>query len=233
MKRSSKLPSPATAVAFVALLAALTGTAVALPGKNTVDSGDIRNSQVKSPDIRNGAIRGLDVREDTLTGGDVAESTLGTVPSANSANSATTAATADAAKVAETAGSADVAASLTGLRVGRASVGDGGEVDVLALAGYAIVLVADETDGCELVLRNVSAGDNGDAESEWGSDPDFDEEKELRLGTEGATQEGTEIADPFYAHNAATSIQGVGAITREGDFGSGAACTATARAFTP
>jgi len=30
------------AVAFLALLAALCGTAVALPGRNTVDSGDIR-----------------------------------------------------------------------------------------------------------------------------------------------------------------------------------------------
>ena len=38
----SHMPSPAMAVAFGALLAALSGTAVALPGTGTVDSGDIR-----------------------------------------------------------------------------------------------------------------------------------------------------------------------------------------------
>ncbi len=40
----ARRPSPAMAVAFVALLAALSGTAIALPGTNTVDSGDIKNN---------------------------------------------------------------------------------------------------------------------------------------------------------------------------------------------
>ena len=51
---------------LIALFIALGGTAVALPGRNTVDSGDIRNGQVKS----------ADVRQNTLTGGDINESTL-------------------------------------------------------------------------------------------------------------------------------------------------------------
>jgi hypothetical protein len=38
-------------VGYVAIFLALTGTAVALPGKNTVDSGDIRNGQVKPSDL--------------------------------------------------------------------------------------------------------------------------------------------------------------------------------------
>jgi hypothetical protein len=37
----SRRPKPAMIVAFIALVAALSGSAVALPGKNTVDSGDI------------------------------------------------------------------------------------------------------------------------------------------------------------------------------------------------
>jgi hypothetical protein len=50
-----RLPSPAMAVAFVALLAALSGTAIALPGKNTVDSGDISKGSIKPSEIaRNG-----------------------------------------------------------------------------------------------------------------------------------------------------------------------------------
>jgi hypothetical protein len=99
----ARRPSPAMAVAFVALLAALSGTAIALPGRNTVDSGDIINGQVKGKDIRNnavtgkkvknGAIKTLDVGDDTLTGADVNESTLGQVPSANAANTANLATT--------------------------------------------------------------------------------------------------------------------------------------------
>lgn len=94
----AKRPTPAMAVAFVALLAALSGSAIALPGKNSVDSGDIKNGQVKtkdiknndvrSGDVRNGTLTGGDVKDDSLTGADVNEGTLGQVPSANSANSA-------------------------------------------------------------------------------------------------------------------------------------------------
>ena len=100
-------PSPAMAVAFVALLAALSGTAVALPGINTVDSGDIKNSTIRSKDVRNnnlkgsdvrnGSLTGTDVKNDSLTGADINESTLGQVPSANTANSANSANTANTA----------------------------------------------------------------------------------------------------------------------------------------
>ncbi len=98
---------PAMAVAFVALLIALSGTAIALPGKSTVDSGDIRRGAVKaadlgrnavtSPKVRNSSLRGGDVRNESLTGLDINESTLGQVPSAGTAGSATTANTASSA----------------------------------------------------------------------------------------------------------------------------------------
>jgi hypothetical protein len=97
----SRRPSPAMGVAFVALLAALSGTAAALPGTGSVDSGDIRNNAVRSNDIknnnvssrdlRNGTVTGTDTQDNSLTGLDIDESTLGQVPSANSANSANTA----------------------------------------------------------------------------------------------------------------------------------------------
>jgi hypothetical protein len=89
------------AVAFVALLAALSGTAIALPGTNTVDSGDIVNGQVKGKDIRNnavtgkkvknGAVKSADVGDNSLSGADIDESTLGKVPSASNADHATNA----------------------------------------------------------------------------------------------------------------------------------------------
>lgn len=107
-----RLPSPAMAVAFVALLAALSGTAIALPGKNTVDSGDIRKGSVKPSDIARNAVRGAkvknnsltgsdvkkvagaDVTNDSLTGSDLNEGTLAKVPSAANADTAVNAANA-------------------------------------------------------------------------------------------------------------------------------------------
>ena len=110
-------PTPAMALAFIALLAALSGTAVALPGTNSVDSGDIKNKQVKGKDLANNAVTGkkvknssltgADIKDDSLTGSDVNESTLGQVPSANTANSATDATNATNATNATSAGNAD------------------------------------------------------------------------------------------------------------------------------
>jgi hypothetical protein len=122
-------PSPAMAVAFIALLAALSGTAVALPGRNTVDSGDLKRGAVKNSDIaraavtgskiRNGAISGSKILNgtitgaklamDTVTGAQINDSTLGTVPRAERANTARTAEHANTARTAEHANTARTA----------------------------------------------------------------------------------------------------------------------------
>ena len=52
-----KLPSPAMVVAICALVAGLTGSAVALQGKNSVKSNDIAPGAVKGPDIADGAVK--------------------------------------------------------------------------------------------------------------------------------------------------------------------------------
>jgi hypothetical protein len=111
MSRFTRRPSPAMVVAFAALVAALSGTAVALPGRNTVDSGDLKRGAVKTSDIarnavtrpkvRNRAINSAKVANNSLTGADINEATLGQVPSANQANSANTA---NSAATAGTAG---------------------------------------------------------------------------------------------------------------------------------
>ena len=62
-------------LAVIALVMAVTGTAIALPGRNSVNGQDIKN----------GAVKSLDVRENNLRGNDIKESTLGTVPSAEQA----------------------------------------------------------------------------------------------------------------------------------------------------
>jgi hypothetical protein len=64
MQGKARMPSPATAIALVALFAALGGTAVALEGRNSVRSDDIKNGQVRTPDIRK---RAVDAKRTDLT----------------------------------------------------------------------------------------------------------------------------------------------------------------------
>ncbi|MFI5026917.1 MAG: hypothetical protein ACHQCI_09255 [Solirubrobacterales bacterium] len=76
--KSPRRPSPSMVVAMLALFISLTGTAAALKGRNSVDSGDIKPRQVKTGDLANNA----------ATGAKVLESSLGQVPSAASATNA-------------------------------------------------------------------------------------------------------------------------------------------------
>lgn len=61
-------PSPALVVSMLALILALSGSAAALRGKNTVFSDDIKNGQVKSADARDDGLTGRDIREGSLVG---------------------------------------------------------------------------------------------------------------------------------------------------------------------
>jgi len=56
----------ALVVAVLALLVALGGVAGALPGKNTVNSGDVKKNSLKSVDLKNDGVTGADVKESTL-----------------------------------------------------------------------------------------------------------------------------------------------------------------------
>jgi hypothetical protein len=61
---------------LIAVFIALSGTAAALPGKNSVDSGDIKKGGVRKSDIRKNAVRGSKVRNNTLKGADIDEGSL-------------------------------------------------------------------------------------------------------------------------------------------------------------
>jgi hypothetical protein len=56
----------ALALAVVALFVAIGGVAGALPGKNTVNSGDVKKNTLKSGDIKDDGVTGKDVKESTL-----------------------------------------------------------------------------------------------------------------------------------------------------------------------
>jgi hypothetical protein len=81
-------PSPALVIAIIALCVALTGTAWAALGKNSVGSRQLKSKAVTTGKIANNAITGAKVASNTLTGADINLSQLGTVPSASSAQTA-------------------------------------------------------------------------------------------------------------------------------------------------
>ena len=91
-------------IAYVALFIVLGGTAVALPGKNTVDSGDIAKKAVKSSDIAKKAVKKKNLANgavitDKLADGAVATGKLadGSVTTAKIGGDAVTGAKADEA----------------------------------------------------------------------------------------------------------------------------------------
>ena len=61
----------------LALFAATTGIATALPGQNTVNSGDIKDDTVKTQDLKDGqAVQGSDVIDNSLTSTDLAPNSV-------------------------------------------------------------------------------------------------------------------------------------------------------------
>ncbi len=99
MRRILRPPSPAMIVATIALIAALTASAGALPGTNSIFKDDIRKDAVGLSELREEGDR-----DGGLTGAYVVESSLGIVPLATAAERATVADRAVAADSAARAG---------------------------------------------------------------------------------------------------------------------------------
>jgi hypothetical protein len=79
-----RIPAPATIIAWVALVAALSGTAAAaglITGvqvqNGTLSGLDLRNGSVSGLDVTNGSLTTLDVRDHTLRAADFAPGVLG------------------------------------------------------------------------------------------------------------------------------------------------------------
>jgi hypothetical protein len=73
MSSSSRLPSPAFVLATIALLVALAGSAIALPGKNSVDKNDIQKNAVRSKAIKNGQVKAADIADGAVGTGKLAD----------------------------------------------------------------------------------------------------------------------------------------------------------------
>lgn len=73
-RRILRRPSLGTILGSLALMVALGGTAAALPGTNTVNSGDVKPDTLKAADIKTGA-----VKSGEIDSGAVQDSELGTI----------------------------------------------------------------------------------------------------------------------------------------------------------
>lgn len=70
--------SPALILSLIALFCAMSGAAVALPGTNTVNSGDVIDESLKSRDLKDGkAVQGADVVPGSLTRSNLAPGAVG------------------------------------------------------------------------------------------------------------------------------------------------------------
>jgi hypothetical protein len=76
MQPISRRPSPALLVAVIALVAALAGTATALPGKNKVDKNDIKKGAVKSKAIKKNAVKAKHVADGAVGTAEIADGSV-------------------------------------------------------------------------------------------------------------------------------------------------------------
>lgn len=142
-------PSPAMVVALIALVCALTGTAWAALGKNSVGTKQLKNNAVTTAKIKKEAVTAKKVKKHSLTGQNIDLAKLGTVPSATNATNATHA---DSATSATTAKSADTAGTLAPLEAIH-FVGTPGQPPFIEGSNFPSDTLSFEAEG--LVFRSV------------------------------------------------------------------------------
>jgi hypothetical protein len=148
----ARRPSPAMIVALVALVCALTGTAWAALGKNSVGTKQLKNGAVATAKIKKEAVTSKKVKKHSLTGKNIDLAKLGTVPSATKAANATNAANATHADSANTATTAGTAGGLTPLEAVH-FVGTPGQPPFVEASNFPPDTLSSEAPG--LVFRSV------------------------------------------------------------------------------
>ena len=76
MKSRARRPSPATLLSVIALVAAMSGTAVALPGSGTVDGNDIKRGAVKTQALHHRAVTTQKINRQAVRGGKLARNAV-------------------------------------------------------------------------------------------------------------------------------------------------------------
>jgi hypothetical protein len=188
MRKSLPLrrPTPAFAVAFVALLVALGGTAYAgltIP-KNSVGTKQLKKAAVTTPKIKNGAVTASKINTSGLT-----------VPNAKQANSASTASFATTASSASTATSATNATNATNAStVGGETVTkvfnnlapDTSDVQIYSGGGLTLFASCSMTTGN---LELLGSSSQSDSPLSWsGSDAGTFDHADVQLGTVGQSE---------------------------------------------
>jgi hypothetical protein len=172
LSKTVRRPSPALIVAMIALVAAFAGSAIALPGKNSVKGNDIAKNAVKSSDVKNDKLKGVDIDE----------STLGKVPSATKADSA--------------------AAVDTQRHVGpvRLAVGQTQVLDTRGPFSITAECADGGGNQIDAILTLTTSQDDTAAVADWAtSEPDFDVGDDLTISDSSSPNASNPDFDGFYS----------------------------------
>jgi hypothetical protein len=70
---TKRRPGPALIVALIALVAALSGSAIALPGRNSVDAGDLKKNAVGKQELKKDGVGKAEVKKAAIATGEIAD----------------------------------------------------------------------------------------------------------------------------------------------------------------
>ncbi|HYP48129.1 MAG TPA: hypothetical protein VEQ61_05780 [Thermoleophilaceae bacterium] len=188
LRALKRRPSPAMAVALVALFLSLTGASYGVATgfidsreilDNQVRSRDLRNNDVRTQDLRNNEVRGVDIRNSTIQGRDVALNTLGSEDIAESklrkVPEATKADSAGSALTAATAGTAGNAATVSTVKtIPLTTVAEGAAVTLATHGPLTLTARCDPDLGDVADTRGRVAFSSTEPNSTSTDEPDLD-----------------------------------------------------------
>lgn len=145
-----KRPSPAMIVAVIALVAALTGTAFAALGKNSVGSKQLKKNAVTAAKIKGNAVTEAKIRNSSVSTGKLKDAAVTAEKIANGAVTGAKVQTSSLGKV-PSAASADTASNLVGQQSFFARLGPGQSQTIASHGSVSLVATCESAGGTDSV----------------------------------------------------------------------------------
>jgi hypothetical protein len=203
MKGRIRRPSPALIVAVVALIAALSGTAIGLPGNKNVDGNDLKKNVVAFKAMKNNSVGVKELKANSVNNSENARFKSSSTVKLSAAAS-------------QAAAPATVLISRDALQLVAKCYLDAGAVEAHIFLRTTAAGAALESDGDD------SSGDGAEPVGGYVNPGESEDESEISTAAAGAVGDADGDAENFIAIQGGTAIQGyAGSFAKQGALAAG------------